>query len=133
MIQLPVVGVFGSGNTTHEKAYDLGLALSQLSIHLLTGGGEGNMEAVAKGFVSNRNKIGLSIGIIPGHSQLQASSKEGYPNPFIEIPIYTHLTSTGTSGMSHGSRNHINVLSSDFIIALPGNEGTISELMLRWV
>jgi predicted Rossmann-fold nucleotide-binding protein len=32
--------------------------------------------------------------------------------------------------MSHGSRNHINVLSSNFIIALPGHEGTISELTL---
>jgi len=32
--------------------------------------------------------------------------------------------------MDMNSRNHINILSSDVVIALPGSKGTYSEVML---
>jgi hypothetical protein len=45
--------------------------------------------------------------------------KEGYPNPWVEVPILTHLAGhLGPEGAD--SRNAINVLSAHRIIALPG-------------
>jgi hypothetical protein len=44
--------------------------------------------------------------------------------------IRTHLPLSGTRGTDALSRNHINVLSSDVLIALPGGAGTASEVAL---
>ena len=52
------------------------------------------------------------------------------PNPWVEIPIFTHLPLSGIRGTDPLSRNHVNVLSSDVIIALPGGAGTASEARL---
>ena len=48
----------------------------------------------------------------------------------MELAIYTHLPDSGTEGTLRSSRNHINVLSADAIVALPGSEGTESEAWL---
>ncbi len=48
----------------------------------------------------------------------------------MEVPIRTHLPLTGERGTEAQSRNHINVLSSDVIVALPGGAGTASEVTL---
>jgi hypothetical protein len=58
------------------------------------------------------------------------SAPLGYPNDWIELAIYTHLPDSGAAGTLHTSRNHINVLSADAIVALPGGEGTRSEMWL---
>ncbi len=42
----------------------------------------------------------------------------------------THLPLSGAAGTGALSRNHINVLSSDVLIALPGGDGTASEVAL---
>jgi hypothetical protein len=55
--------------------------------------------------------------------------KEGYPNPWVEFPIHTHLAGRpGPDG--EDSRNPINVLTAWKIIALPGSEGTRAEIRL---
>ena len=54
----------------------------------------------------------------------------GYPNPWVEIPIHTHLPLSGVQGTERASRNHINVLTADVVVALPGGHGTISEVRL---
>jgi hypothetical protein len=54
----------------------------------------------------------------------------GYPNDWVEVAIYTHLPDSGDEGTLRSSRNHINVLSADVIVALPGREGTASEMWL---
>ena len=54
----------------------------------------------------------------------------GYPNAWVEIVIRTHLPGRGQAGDDLFSRNHINVLSSDVIVALPGGPGTASEARL---
>ena len=67
-------------------------------------------------------------GLIPS-----ANPKDGYPNQWVEIPILTHLPLSGERGTEPMSRNHINVLSSDVIVALPGDAGrlaTLSEVRL---
>jgi hypothetical protein len=59
-----------------------------------------------------------------------AVPRRGYPNPFVELAIFTHLPLSGITGTDPRSRNHINILSSDVVIVLPGSEGTESEMTL---
>ena len=64
------------------------------------------------------------IGVLPFH---EADAAPGYPNPWVEIAIRTHL---GQDGAEPDSRNHVNVLTSDVVVALPGSVGTASEVAL---
>jgi uncharacterized protein (TIGR00725 family) len=130
---LPIVGVMGSGQapTQHEhRAIELGSWLATQNVHLLTGGGGGLMETVCRAFCEMPERRGLVIGIIPSTEADPAVPKAGYPNRWVELPIYTHLPLSGRQGTEPLSRNHINVLSSNVIIALPGGDGTRSEIML---
>jgi len=126
---LPVVGVMGSGTEPHPKrSSTLGAWLAMQNVHLLTGGGGGFMAAVCKSFCSVSGRRGLSIGIIPGSPDGRPPA--GYPNPWVEIPVYTHLPLSGRNGADPLSRNHINVLTAQVIVALPGSHGTASEVRL---
>ena len=73
---------------------------------------------------------GTVIGIIPAADHDSGHPKAGYPNRWVEIPIATHLPFSGDLGESPLSRNHINVLSSRVIVALPGGKGTRAEVLL---
>jgi uncharacterized protein (TIGR00725 family) len=111
-----VVGVMGGGDNISPEnlalAYQLGALIAKEGWVLLNGGRPaGVMEASAKGAKDNG---GLTVGISPDSSSQGASS-------YIDIVIVT--------GMGDG-RNHLNVLSSDIIVALPGKAGTISEIAL---
>ncbi len=132
MNRLPIVGVLGSGSEPHEeKARPLGEWLAREGVHLLTGGGGGVMEAVSRAFHRGPDRKGLVIGILPGESTDSGyTSKPGYPNPWVEIPIRTHLSKSGAEGTDPLSRNHLNVLTADVLIALPGSAGTASEVEL---
>ena len=129
---LPIVGVMGSGNTAHaDRAVPIGRWLAGLGVHLLTGGGGGVMMAVSQAFYETPARKGVVLGIVPSaQADARLGAKEGYPNPWVEVPIFTHLHLSGSSGTDPRSRNHINVLSSDAIIALPGGHGTSSEIRL---
>ncbi|QQL44972.1 molybdenum cofactor carrier protein [Sulfuriroseicoccus oceanibius] len=128
--RLPIIGVMGSGSFSYDHlAHDVGTVLAGEGVHLLTGGGEGIMEAVSRSFVKARFQgQGRVLGVIPGNSNgTLHPSHENYPNPWVEIPIYTHLPLTGITGTSTMSRNHINILTSQVLIFLPGSAGTASE------
>jgi uncharacterized protein (TIGR00725 family) len=126
------VGVMGSGTFEHEPLADyIGELLASLGVNLLTGGGRGVMTSVSRAFVRAPRKQGVCIGIIPCFSESDRSRpKDGYPNQFVELAIFTHLPHSGSRGREDLSRNHINVLSSAAVIALPGEEGTASEVSL---
>jgi len=125
------VGVMGSGDEHHESlAVSVGQLLASLEVNLLTGAGSGVMEAVSRGFVEARRGRGICIGIIPCSEADAGTPKDGYPNRFVELPIYTHLPYSGVRGQESLSRNHINVLTSAAIVALPGGPGTASEVSL---
>jgi len=111
------------------KAEAIGRWLATQPVHLLTGGGKGVMTAVSRAFQEAPNRLGLVIGIIPCGDD-PALPKQGYPNPWVELAIHTHLPLSGTCGTEPMSRNHINVLSSNVVIALPGSVGTASETSL---
>lgn len=144
------IGVMGSGKQPWtELAAPLGRALALAGYHLLTGGGQGVMRSVSEAFCAVPQRAGRSIGIVPteavgepdegrdggdggeGGEGLTFRPLPGYPNPFVEVPILSplprHLPDAPAGTLS---RNHINVLSSDVIVALPGNHGTRDEVGL---
>jgi predicted Rossmann-fold nucleotide-binding protein len=141
--RLPVVGVMGSGRDADEsRAEALGRLLAALGVHLLTGGGAGAMEAVSRAYHAVPGRAGLVLGVLPGvgpHIATGAGPRvgdappeppPGYPNPWVEIAIRTHLPLSGERGTDPMSRNHVNVLSADAVVALAGSAGTASEVRL---
>ena len=130
--RLPVVGVMGSGREPHrERARRVGEWIARAGYHLLTGGGAGVMAAVTEAFVRVERRRGLAIGILPAVPGGRAgAAPRGYPNPWVEVAIRTHLDQVGPDGAGPASRNHLNVLSSSVVIVLPGAEGTASEARL---
>ena len=107
-----IIGVIGAScaNTNdYSNAYEVGKLIALNNCILLCGGMGGIMEAACKGAKSAN---GTSIGILPGES-----SKES--NKFVDIPIVTGLGE---------ARNIIVVRSSQVIIAVGGEFGTLSEL-----
>jgi uncharacterized protein (TIGR00725 family) len=136
--KLPIVGVFGQGSPISAErarlAHEVGALVAELGVHLLTGGGFGVMEAAAEGFVGIPGRVGLSIGVVPrdldGPFDLPDHDLKGrrYPNPFVEIAIMTPLPPLVPDWRHTPVRNHVNVLTADAIIALPGNDGTRNEL-----
>jgi len=118
-----------------ERSRLVGDWIAREGYHLLTGAGEGVMSAVSQAFAEVDGRAGCIIGIVPTVSEDPMRPPVlGYPNPWVEIPIYTHLGVGGLTGDDPTSRNHVNVLTSSAIILLPGGEGTASEgrLALRY-
>ncbi len=89
------------------------------------------MESVSRTFHETPRRRGSVIGILPcaGGDPLRRP-KPGYPNQWVEIPIATHLPLSGENGQDDLSRNHINILSADAVVAFPGGSGTLSEVKL---
>jgi uncharacterized protein (TIGR00725 family) len=136
--KLPIVGVFGSGSpidAAHAQfARAIGAMVARLGGHLLTGAGYGVMAAAAEGFVSAAGRAGLSIGVVPRDSSGRFDQPNrdpdgrSYPNPFVEIAIRTPLPPRVDDWQATPARNHVNVLTADAIVALPGGVGTGNEL-----
>ena len=132
----PVVGVMGASGARHaERSRRVGAWIARAGYHLLTGGGSGVMAAVTEAFVGVPDRRGLAIGILPasgrgGTDGAAGRPPPGYPNPWVELAIRTHLERLGERGGDERSRNHVNVLSSDVLIFLPGSAGTASEARL---
>ena len=115
---LVIIGVIGghtAGADVLSLAEDLGQRIARKGYALLTGGGPGVMEAASKGA---HDTGGLVIGILPSD---RAHPLSGYPNIFVDIPIYTGMLD---------ARNVINAKTPDVIVALEGSHGTISEIAL---
>ena len=126
------IGVMGSGTDEHDDvAAPVGTLIAALGANLLTGGGQGVMRAVSRAFTAYQGERGICIAVIPCVSVAdRRTAKTGYPNEFVELAIRTHLPYSGPLGTDDLSRNHINVLSSHAVVALPGGDGTASEVAL---
>jgi RimJ/RimL family protein N-acetyltransferase len=91
------------------------------------------MRAVSRAF-HDFQRDSLTIGVVPGlvtmsdGQRIHRTKDENYPNPWVDLTIMTHLP--GDDPESESSRNHINVLSADVVIALPGGHGTWAEVRL---
>jgi predicted Rossmann-fold nucleotide-binding protein len=137
-----VISVIGSGVAADSRCAEVGRLVASLGFDLLTGAGRGVMEAVSRAFFDVSPRQGLVIGVVPAAvtpiealeerrpQEIDYAVPPGYPNEWVEIAIYTHLPDSGPSGTLRSSRNHINVLSADAIVALPGQDGTLAEIWL---
>lgn len=108
-IQIGVIGANFCSSEVAMLAERVGQEIARRGGVLVCGGLDGVMKYAAKGA---KQEKGLTVGILPGFSPDEA-------NKFIDIPIVT--------GLSH-ARNIIVVRSSNAIVALPGEYGTLSEI-----
>jgi predicted Rossmann-fold nucleotide-binding protein len=137
-IKRPLIGVIGSGTEMHSQlSKPLGQWLAAQDYDLIHGGGGGVMAAVSQAFGEVSERRGRIVGVIPASGPCDSPEARstytpvrGYPNSWVDIPIYTHLHLSGASGKDIASRNHIIVLSADAIVAFPGGTGTRSEIQL---
>jgi len=129
-----VIAVLGGGAeplrpAVAERCRMLGELLARRGCHLLTGGGRGVMAAVSQAFVETPGRAGLALAVLPGDATT-GEPPPGYPNPWVELAIRTHLPARGGRGADPDSRNHLNVLTADGLVALAGGSGTRSEVEL---
>ena len=111
----PVVGVMGGSKATPsvcETARLLGELIARRGWILLNGGR--NTGVMAASTAGAKDAGGFVIGILPDTTTAKAA-------PDLDIVVVT--------GMGD-ARNVINVMSSDVIIACPGELGTLSEVIL---
>jgi predicted Rossmann-fold nucleotide-binding protein len=144
---MKIVGVMASGddslrNEHRNLAKEVGSTIAKLGFHLLTGGGDGLMKVVGQAFLDEKRKLlkakrraGNLISILrakelPKLKRGKRSWKANADNGLGEIVIRTHLPFSGNKGSDPLSRNHINALTADLIVILPGGSGTLSELQL---
>lgn len=131
--QIPIIGVMGSGSEEWtDLSAPLGALIAGKNAHLLTGGGRGTMSAVSRSFTETPARRGLCIGVIPGEEDDSGMfrPKAGYPNPYVELEIHSPLGPFTGEDPHQISRNHINIMTSHAIVALPGSRGTCNECEL---
>ncbi len=112
-MQKKTIAVVGAGSKAGaaviKAAEEVGRLVAQRGAVLICGGLGGVMEAAARGAQAEG---GITVGILP---QLN----KGDANPYITVPIAT--------GFGEG-RNVVIVRSSDALIAVGGEYGTLSEI-----
>jgi hypothetical protein len=107
-----LIAVIGGGQCSNEEAKvaeKVGRELARHGAILVCGGLGGIMEAACRGASAEG---GTTIGILPGDKRQAA-------NPYIQIPIVT--------GIGY-ARNIMVVKSTQAVIAIGGNYGTLSEI-----
>ncbi len=108
-ILISVVGGHKIDKGGAKLALGIGEVIAQAGAILVCGGLTGVMEYAAKGA---KKAGGMTVGILPGDDKNAA-------NAYIDIPIPTGL------GLS---RNTLVAGAADIVVALPGKEGTLSEI-----
>ncbi|MCF7870635.1 MAG: TIGR00725 family protein [Candidatus Omnitrophica bacterium] len=108
-MNIAVVG----GSTCLKKYYQIAEKLGELIARngwiLICGGGPGVMEAACRGA---KNKRGLTVGILPSYDGKEA-------NNYLDVKIPTGLGFI---------RNTLVVRAADYIVAVSGKYGTLSEI-----
>ncbi|MGQ4807071.1 hypothetical protein NKDENANG_00410 [Candidatus Entotheonellaceae bacterium PAL068K] len=109
-----IVGVVGSSScdaVIARLAEEVGERLAGEGFVVLTGGRGGVMEAASRGA---KKGGGLTIGVLPGTTR-------GEANRYVDVPIVTGLGD---------ARNAIVARSSEILVAIAGEYGTLSEIAL---
>lgn len=152
-----IVGVMASSKEAIAKKHSslaktVGAVVATHGFDLLTGGGRGLMQAVGEEFLKIKPRTGKLISVLRADGRSHLSGrwddkgnleapeprttkriwKANQDNDLAEVRIRTHLPYSGALGDHDLSRNHINILTSDLIVVLPGEVGTFSELRLAW-
>jgi len=108
------IGVIGASQCStgiYQIAENVGRLIAKRGGVLVTGGLGGVMEGASKGA---KEEGGITVGILPGFNASDA-------NKYIDIPIVT--------GLDH-ARNVLVVRSSQALIAISGEYGTLSEIAI---
>lgn len=108
-MNIGVIGGYQCSKRVYNVAYKLGQLIAQEGWTLICGGGSGIMEAACKGA---KEKGGLTVGILPGYEAREA-------NTYLDVKIPT--------GLGY-ARNILVVRASDFLVAVDGKYGTLSEI-----
>lgn len=132
--RLPIVGLFGGATKLAPErtalAYALGILVAHLGAHLLTASSFAVNEAAADGFASVDNRCGMCIGNVPRSldgALDKASSADGTPIRNVELAIFTTVHDVQTPA-GDARLQKLNLLTSNAILVLPGNEWIPSEL-----
>lgn len=110
-ILISVIGGHKGDEEVLRIAEEVGKIIAEGGAVLVTGGLSGVMEAASRGA---KQAGGIVVGIIPGEDKKEA-------NDHVDIVIPT--------GMGY-SRNTLVAGSSDIVVALAGEYGTLSEIAL---
>jgi uncharacterized protein (TIGR00725 family) len=110
-VQIAVIGSGKADGRTAGLAREVGAEIARRGVTLICGGLGGVMEGAARGA---REEGGMTVGILPGDDRADA-------NPYVDYTVVT--------GMGH-ARNVLVVKSADAVVALPGGNGTLSEIAL---
>lgn len=113
-LQAAVIGDANPPAETVALAEQVGHMLARMGITVISGGLGGVMEGVSRGA---RQAGGWVVGIVPSHRLDEA-------NPWCNVVLPT--------GMGH-ARNVLTVLAGDFVVAIGGGAGTLSELCFAWI
>ena len=109
-----LIGVIGASKASQkglEAARTVGRLIAEAGAILVCGGLGGVMEAASRGCAEAGGQV---LGILPGDCALDA-------NPFVSIPVVTD--------MGH-ARNIIIAQTSNALIAVEGEYGTLSEMAI---
>lgn len=120
------VGVMGSADreqdkATEQAAYRLGAEIAQRGYVLITGACPGLPYECARGVKDN---AGLSVGISPALSLDEHVHKYNSPSDVYDVIIYT---GSGLMG-----REVENIRSSDMVIIVGGQSGTLGEFAIAY-
>jgi uncharacterized protein (TIGR00725 family) len=113
-LQATVIGDSDAPPELCALAEQVGAMLARFGITVISGGRGGVMEAASRG---GSKAGGTTVGILP-------SSDTNDANQWCGVVIPT--------GLGH-ARNVVNVLAGDFVIALGGSAGTLSEVCFAWI
>lgn len=115
-----IITVFGASHPTeaeYQQAYELGKKIGRKGFTLKNGAYGGTMEASAKGC---REGGGVVLGVgVEGHT-IDMMKK---PNPYNNRVIVT----------PNKNERIIEMLKADVVIVLPGQIGTLEEMLVSWV
>ena len=82
------------------------------------------MAAVSRSFHSVEERLGRSIGVLPGNPAAgEPGTPGGYPNPWVEIPVRTHLPLSGDRGREPMTLNPQTAHPPDTTAHLPRGRG----------
>jgi uncharacterized protein (TIGR00725 family) len=112
--QIAVAGGRACTRRTAALARALGRELADAGAIVICGGLGGVMAAVARGAAERGGTI---VGLLPGYDRARG-------NPWLDITIPT--------GLGH-ARNILVAATGEALIALPGEQGTLSEIALARV
>jgi uncharacterized protein (TIGR00725 family) len=112
-LTLGLVGGDRCNENEAKLAFETGRQIARSEAVLVCGGGTGVMEAGCSGA---KTANGVTLGVLGGDGPATSP-----PNPHLDFVLYT--------GLGQG-RNQIVILSSDAVIAIGGEWGTLSEIAI---